>query len=270
MPAPIIAAAVGAGVGLVGQWMANKSREEAERILQAARARFGGVSEPILEKMRAEELGESEEGKVVADPGLKAAQMAALHKLQGVSDAGGMTLEDRAVEHEALGRAAKVTGAGMNRIDQQMQARGAANSGGALAMQMQSVQDGAEGASAAGRHSVGQAQKRALEAMMASGQLAGGLRNQDFGERSKAAEARDAFAKYNNAVRNNAQQHNLGLGQKAFENSMSKTGAMAGMDGALAGMKSKDGDRTAQQFAGYGQAAYEVLSDDDDKKKKGA
>ena len=51
---------------------------------------------------------------------------------------------------------------------------------------------------------------------------------------------------------------------------MRQYGAMAGQEGALAGMGYKDAQNTRNMFAGFGQAAgYGVADDEDDKKKGG-
>lgn len=201
-------------MGGLDSFITGGSRQESEAALNDARRRFEDIKMPTLDEMKVklsqavnagqmtpEEadtflLEASAQEQVSTDPRLRQAQMNALSQLEGVA-AGGLTVGDRGDLQRIQGEMAAAEKGQRDAILQNAQARGVAGSGMELASQMMAQQQGANRASQQGFDVAKQAQARALEAMLQSGNLGGSIRSQDFGEQSKLAEARDAIAKFN-------------------------------------------------------------------------
>lgn len=206
-------------------------------------------------------LGPSEMQGISTDPALRQAQMSALSKLQGIGEAGGRDaqfLSDAArVQNDVNTNLQGQQGA----IQQNMAARGLSGGGSELVARNMAAQ---EAANRQGQQSLdlnAQAQNRALQAIMQSGQLGGQMQNQDFNQQSAKAQAADAINKFNtqnqqqvisnnvgtknqaqqfnaqntqNAAnantdtRNQAQTYNLGLNQQQYDNQLKKLGLYTG------------------------------------------
>jgi len=201
-------------MGDIDSFITGGSRGESEKALNAARRRFDDIQMPTLDEMKVklseavnagqmtpEEaetylLEASAQEQVKTDPRLREAQMKALSQLEGVAD-GGLTVGDRGDLQRIQGEAAAAEKGQRDAILQNAQSRGVAGSGMELASQLMAQQGAASRASQQGFDVAKQAQARALEAMLQSGQLGGNIRSQDFGEQSKLAEARDAISRFN-------------------------------------------------------------------------
>lgn len=242
-------------MGLAGQIQGGKEDEKARKLYQDLLDRINNIPDPELRQQAAVLLDQAEAGQVTSDPQMAAAQRAALAKLQQISDEGGLTLADRAALDTQINRAARAAAAGRNAISNQMAARGQLGSGAELAMNLQAQQQGAQNSYETARDTAATAQQRALQAIMQRGQMAGQMREQDFGERMAAARARDEISRYNAAARERANRYNAGLGQQAFENAMRKAAGGQAATGALAGMHQAEGQGLRNQYAGYGAAA---------------
>lgn len=248
-----------AGAGALGELTGAQDKTAARNLLRRIMEGYQGIPEPELRAIEAELLGPSEAGQVRADPAMREAQLNVLNKLRGIEESGGMTLEDQATLNKVLGQTARQESAGRAQIANQMQARGVANSGADLAMQLQNQQASAERANQTGLDVAGQAQKRALQAMMSRGQMAGQMRGQDFGEQMSAAQARDMFSKINHESRSRAQYYNANIPQQQFNNKMTKqSGVSTAMGGVVKDHQAAAKD--AQQLAGgLGVAGYEAF-----------
>lgn len=243
------------GISALGEYMASKSKEQQQAILQRALQEFGSISPPALQKVVAEQEGPSAMEGVHSDPESIAAQRAALDALKGVSDSGGLTLTDRANLNRIRNQTAGQASSGRQRIAEDMGSRGMLDSGAQLAMQLAGNEGSANRASQEGMDIAGMEQKRALDAIMGRGKLAGEMRGQDFGEQSRKAEAKDLIARYNAEARSRAQYHNAGLPQQDYENRLNRA---RGMTGQLGNLASFYGDQAADQrgfYAGMGATA---------------
>lgn len=279
-------------------WISGGSTDDSKDALLKAGGRFDELNPPSLEEMRvsleravnagemtAEEaqtyfLEASAQEQVKTDPRLREAQMRALSQLEGVAD-GGLTVGDRGDLQRIQGEAAAAEKGQRDAILQNAQSRGVAGSGMELASQMMAQQQGANRASQQGFDVAKQAQARALEAMLQSGNLGGSIRSQDFGEQTKLAEARDAISKFNtqnqqavgmantdarNAAKlrnvNTAQDianrnqdtinqergYNAGNVQTQFDNQYKKVAGQAGVDQAAASAAQNDAQRKTGLF----------------------
>jgi len=230
------------------------------------------------EMEQAVSMGPSEMAGIGTDPALRKAQMSALAKLSGIGEAGGQDAQfiaDSArlisdVNTENQGREAA--------IQQNLAARGMGGGMSELVQRNLSSQAAANRQAQAGLDLKAQAEQRALQAMMQSGQLAGQMQGQDFqqsADKAKAADlinqfnaqnrqqvgsrnvqAKNAAQEYNanssqnvanmnTQTRNQAQQYNLGLDQQQFNNRVSKATGVANQYNQIGASKDKDRDREA-------------------------
>lgn len=159
------------------------------------------------------------------DPQLMQAQRAAIARLKNIGDQGGLQLEDRAALNDITNQAAQAAKGREGAILQNMAERGMGGSGNELAARLQSSQDAANRASSQGLQVGADAQRRALEAVLQGGQLAGQTRQQDFSQAAQQASAQDTINRFNaaNAQQvsganvnrsNSAQQQNLANAQR--------------------------------------------------------
>lgn len=167
------------------------------------------------------QLGPSAMDGVSTDPALRAAQQKALKRLQEVGDKG-YTIEEEAAMNRIQRQNSQADRGRREAILQNMQARGMADSGATLAAQLQSAQAANENDSQQSQDVAAMAQRRALQAMAQSGQMAGQMRGQEFDEQSRIAAARDAVNQFNTTNSVNAQfKNNSGRNnftQQQFDN----------------------------------------------------
>lgn len=212
-------------------------------------------------------LGPSAMEGISTDPALRQAQLSALQRLQGISDAGGRDAEFMA-EATRLQNDINANLAGNQQAIQQNLAMRGMSGGPTEAVQRQlAAQQAANRQAQMGLDLNAQAQQRALQAMMQGAQLGGQMESQQFGQQSQIAQARDLanrfnvenqqnvqmrnvgaknlaqqqniqnqqnIANQNVALRNQAQQYNLGLPQQQFQNQMQIASGRAGARGAVA------------------------------------
>ena len=199
---------------------------------------------------------------IAVDPTLKNAQMEALNQLKEISDAGGLTIQDRAKLEEVVSRIGQEERGAREAIVQNQQAMGRGGTGMELAAKLIGQQGAATRASQTGTDIAALAEQRALEAIQQGGALAGNIRGQEFGEQAQIAEAKDALQRFNLenlrgvesqnvAARNAAKERNLSEAQRLadanvaaankereiranaaqtqYENEMAKKSALAGL-----------------------------------------
>jgi hypothetical protein len=175
---------------------------------------------------------------------------------------------------------------------QNMAARGQAGSGNELMARMMAAQNSSNQMANSGNQIAAQAQQRALEALMQSGQMAGDIRNQNFGQDSAVASAQDEIARFNTqnrigtqqrnvgsrnqanlrnlenqqnimnqntGLRNQQEVHNKGLYQQDFSNRMQKAGALANAHLGQASAYDASAGRTASMWSGIGQGVGQGL-----------
>lgn len=211
--------------------------------------------------------------QITTDPGLKSAQMDALLGLQDISSSGGLTDMDQANLSRIKNQEDTAARGQREAILQNAQSRGLGGSGLELMSQMQNQQSAATRNSQRDMDVAGQAQERALQALMQGGSLAGQIQNQDFGQKAQIAQANDAISKFNtqnrqnvgltNTAANNAaqagnlnakqsiadanvglansqQQYNKELLQKDFNNKMAKAGGQSNVSQQNASNQGRD------------------------------
>lgn len=176
-----------------------------------------GILTPQLEQSVTQQF--SQVANIKEDQGLRTAQTNALQQMQQQGQTG-FNAQDIASLNAARSQAQTDAQAKSAQIQQSLQAKGNYGSGTELAAQLAAGQQGAQRESQAGIQQAGVASQRALEALVAGGQEAGQIRQQDFNVANTKAQAADAMNKFNtqnqiaagarNADRTNAaNQYNL-------------------------------------------------------------
>lgn len=183
-----------------------------------------GILDPDLEKHI--KMGESQQAKVEADPKLKEDQMSALEIIKQTGKVG-LTAEDRARVNETRKQLAQDAESKRQQILQQMQMRGMGGSGAELAMQIAESQASANRGSEEADRLAAEASKRALEATIRSGEMAGQIRTQQYGEDLNRAKAADELNRFNIENQRKIQERNIASANQAeYRNLMNRQSAM--------------------------------------------
>lgn len=310
--APIAGGAAGYAMSQADRDRAAKLRQDAidaytsihvptpdEQRIQLQRESSVGEYNPQLEALY--QQGPSAANDISTDPRLKQAQLQALSSLQGISDSGGMTLQDQANEAKLIATANQNEAANRGAIQQSMATRGMSGSGFELAAQLANQQGAATRAATNQTDIAAQAQQRALAAIQAQGTLGSNIQAQDFNQQAQVANANDIISKFNTsnsqavagtntATQNDAQKANLNnnqaiantntgfanqqeqfnknLTQTQFNNQITRAnGVSSATSGAAAG-NDASANRTQQTWAGVGQGVGEAFAANGQKKSK--
>ena len=192
-----------------------------------------GVLTPELEE--AVDVGFSKVAQIKEDPRLKEAQFQTLRAIQERGKTG-FTAEERAQLAQTRAEAERAAEAKRGQILAGLRARGAMDSGAGVAAQLGSAEElAARQLEAADRFSSA-ASQRALEAIMQGGQVAGGIRGQEFDIARTKAAAEDELQRFNVsqqiarqqrniAAQNQAQQYNLAQQQQLMNMNVQQANA---------------------------------------------
>lgn len=262
-------ALIQAAIGIVGELIASGKEDEAKAVYTRLQTEVAGIPLPPLEEIAAQQLGPSAMESVTTDPRLETAQMQALGGLDEVAQ-GGLGQVDKAQLNALMNQLSRRQRAGAAGIEADMAGRGLGGTAVDYATRAQLASDSNQQASEAAQGISAQALQNRLNAIGMKGELAGRIRGQSFGEKSKKAEAMDTINKINAGYRERAQYHNAGLPQQRFQNQLAKVGAQANPAAGIAGLQTRGADNTRGLYAGVGAAAGKwanSLDDDEDDKK---
>lgn len=228
----------------------------------------------------------------IADPHAREAQFSALRNMQNIASSGGITTEDRARLNNINLNTTQQDASRRGALMQNMAARGMGGSSAELAAQLQAQQSGTNRAASQSLDVNSQAQMRALNAMMQSGQMAGNMRSQDFQEKTEAARAQDMINNFNtrnqqavasanvdrmnNAhgsnmsneqnirnmntnIGNQQEMHNKGIGQQDFANQATIAAGMSGQYNGMANDQLREADRKRRMWGGMGAGVGEGM-----------
>lgn len=168
--------------------------------------RSAGILTPEMEQVIA--AGPSRMEQIKTDPRLKQAQLGALAKLQQTG-AEGLTAEDRMVLNQVNREVAQQQKARQEGILQAMQQRGMGGAGAELAAQLSGAQAANEQQAIEAEKQAALSRQNALNAIMKSADLGSNIRQQDFGEQEKIAQAADLMNKFNTENARAVQQRNI-------------------------------------------------------------
>jgi len=258
----------GVGGGLLGGFAGGNAgeaeRKRQEELMMQTLSEIQGIPLPELkriqlenpqwiEDLKAETIDQSEMANVRTDPRLQSEQMRSLDALKAIQDGGGMTMADKANLANIQNQAATADKGRRDSIMQSMNQRGMGGSGLELLSNLQSSQAATNQQAQSGLDVAGMAQRRALDAIMQGGQMAGNMRSQDFAEQSRKAEAADAINRFNTQNKMDVNRYNVGgrqdisnaqvntqnknlmmpneIAQQNYDNQMGKAAAMGGARG---------------------------------------
>lgn len=156
----------------------------------------------------------SEFQKLMSDPKLKDAQMAALSSLQEYGNQGGLNAQAKGRLHDIAKEESVRERGSREAIMQGAQQRGVAGSGLEFLNLIKNQQDSASRAADRGTQVAADAEARALDALMNSGRMAGDIRGQDFNEQARKAQALDEINRFNTQNRMSVDQYNVGTRNK--------------------------------------------------------
>jgi hypothetical protein len=259
---PAIAGAAAGGAiqiigSVVGELLAAGDRKRAAALMEQAASQYN-IDLPELQKLVAEQLGPSAYESIKTDPMLREAQMGSLDTLEQMNQAGGYTLEDQSVLNKTLNKVARNNASANAQVRNDMAARGVGGSGAELAMQLSNNQAGAQRAAETGLDVAAGAQRRRFDSILSKGRMAGDVRNQDFSEASRKADAQDSIDRWNASARTDANRYNSGLSQQNFNNRMRLADSRAGVNRTQAGYYSDQSDRKAGMAGGTGKGVGEM------------
>lgn len=256
-----VSAGVGIGTqvlgGVIGAIASAGDAAAQRRAIERAAQQFN-IPLPVLERMVAEQLGSSAQADVYADPSFQEAQGASLAELGRVADSGGMTLEDKVNYEQTQRDNAQRAMAQRQAIQNLLAKQGNTGSGVSAAMQLGAAREQAERGALAGAQTAADARRRATQAILQRGQLAGQMRGQSVGEANDRARAKDLRDQYNASARMGAQQYNLGLAQQQFGNQMSRASGTANALNNQAAFYGQQADRTRGMWADFGAAGAQA------------
>ena len=166
---------------LAGLFAGNEDEDQAKKLLDQVNA----------------EAGTSSFGDIRTDPAMRTSQVGSLNALRSIAQQGGLRPEDRVAQQQALDTSNRAEAGQRGAIFQGLAQRGMGGSVYELSQQLANEQGAAQRNSMVGAQTASDASKRALSAIGASGEMAGKVRGQDWGEAAQAAQAQDALAQFN-------------------------------------------------------------------------
>jgi hypothetical protein len=310
---PLIAGAITAPIigGLSGNISASEDADEARRMRQKAIEKWNELAVPSIQDQqlslsRFQNAGaynpnleqthnqvSTSFNNIKTDPFVWQAQYQALRRLQDISSQGGMTAEDKDRQFQIHAENARQEKAQRGAITQSMAARGLGGSGMEIASQLQSQQSGANRNAEQSMGVQAMAQKRALQAMMGSGELAGQMERQQFGEQAEAAKAQDMINQFNTRnqqgvagtnvdrmnqgqqlnlgnsqdisnrntdISNREQIHNKSLHQQSFDNQTRIAAGVSGQYNNAADADLAEAQRKRAMWGGMGQGVGQAAA----------
>lgn len=243
-----------------GDQASGADYEAAFQLAQQAVADAQGISVPELERAIAEEQGKSEFSNIQEDPRRVALQDQALDALSREVQYQGMTPEDAAA-YQRMRATAGATEAGLRGANEsRMRQRGMGGSIADYAGGMAAAQSGANSANEMGLGIAADSRSRYLQAVNSLGNMASGVRGQEWGQAAQGASAQDAINRFNTGNRWDAQKYNLGLGQQNFQNQLTKLGVVNQARGNLGSEYKQRGDYKRYLYDKWGRLIPETVN----------
>lgn len=220
-------------MGMFSSLFGKSGSDKADKMRQRAIDAFNAIQTPDLknlqvqldkyvqqgllspEQAEAKLLQSNAFNDIVTDPELEGAQKQALSELQRVSTEGGLTAVDRARLADITDQQNQEARGRNEAIMQSARERGTGSSDMNLINQLINEQSAADRASKRGLDVAALAQDRALQSMISEGNLAGGIRGQDYAEEAKKAEAENAIDLFNKQTLNQTNLYNVEAANKA-------------------------------------------------------
>jgi hypothetical protein len=245
--------ALGGLVGLIGGAMAEGDYAKARSLYRQAVNEYGDDILPVLDRLVAQEVGDTAFSALKEDASLRGAQTDVMRQLGEVYESAGQTPADKAALQAAQNEVAQRAASDYASLQQHLARTGQTGNAALEAATSATVSGQAAGqmADMALRAQM-EARQRALQALLARGQLAGQVRGDDWRAASARASAQDALNLFNARQRTEAQLANNQRALQEYEARMRLLAARNAARAALADTYMQSGQRTAQRFAGLG------------------
>ena len=258
--AELIAGAVAA----IGALISAGKEAEAQKIREQMAAEYGPDILPDLDAAIAEQAGPAALEGMQEDGTGRQAQVDTLAELDNVYQTGGRTDADEAAYKVAGRHVAQRAGQRAGDIGIEAARRGQTGSGLSAVLQAQGGQDELEALASLDAEVASSGRGRALQALGMKGQLASGVRGDDWRAMSGRADATDLMNRFNASQRQQTTLRNAGLSQQQFDNNMNRlAGQGAARSGVAAGLE-RQGQNVRETAAGLGNAALSFGSAWDD------
>jgi hypothetical protein len=255
MEVMLIMAVVGAIVGAIGGAIAEGDHEKARALRQEAVDEYGPDILPVLDRLTAQEVGESEFAKIVEDPALRGAQTDVMDELRNVYESEGMTDADRAALQVAQNEVSQRAASDRASLQQRLARTGQTGNAALEAAAGATISGDAVGATAdMTLRAQMAARQRALQALTARGGLAGDVRGADLAFGSARASGQDRINLFNASQRADAANQNNANALNMFGAELGIRDARNRARGALADEFTRKGQRTSQSAAGFGKS----------------
>lgn len=241
--------------GIIGEIIAIGNWAEFDRLRKKAEQMYGDVSLPTMEKVAVQEQGQTELSGVRQNAGYKNSEDEALRMLMEEAKSGGMTARDQQKLEQAKQEAASYERGATGAFEARQRARGQYGGGAETAAQIAAQQGGVSRAYQGGIDTAAASSDRALQSLIAGGQYARGLSQDDLAQQNKRAEAQDRINSFNLGRKDRAAYYNSDLEQRQFEDEMRKAGAMSNLANQQAEDQKMKANMATSKGRGYGRTA---------------
>ena len=190
----------------------------------------------------------------------RTAQLDALRKMQNIGDKGGMDNQAISANQQSGALAARQFQANQSSIDGRMQRQGvSAGSGAELAAKSSAAQSGYNTVAMAGAQNASNSQMRALQAINASGRLAGDIAGAEQGRAMYNTDAKNARDRYNTGIRDSANRFNANAQVDVWQRNFDKHKAVANAANAKAGVGHDLRDEEDKYWKDSGNRAQNIM-----------
>lgn len=255
---------------LIAEAIAGGREAEAQALREKVAAQYGPELLAQVDGMVAQQVQGTGFDSIQEDAGLRDAALDTQRELRDVYDKGGFTDADKAalsLAQDTTARAAQGSYAGLANA---MAQRGARDSGLDMALKTQVGQDSTNALANQTRAAQMDARGRALQALMSSGDLARGIRSDDYRASSDRARAADAINTFNATQRANTDWHKWGAKMDVLGNrGNALLGQAAGYQQQADNARGL-GSKVAQTGLGASTTIFNAMTDAEKRKKGGA
>ena len=255
---------IGAGLnvlgGIAGEIWAGADDAERERLMRLAADEYGNVSAPALEKLLAQEAGQSAMAGAPTDFGNKGSRNAAIQALMNEGLSGGNSLEDKLAQSNAQRAAGQATRQGTQTALASAAGRGQGGNAATLQAQLLGASTGADRAAQVGLQGASDARRNALMSLQQGGSMAGQAEESDASADARRRESLDRMAQFNAGQRQRTNEFNSGLTQQNFNNQLTVSGRRAEADTMRADIYGQRAKRKRGVAGGIGQGLGEAAT----------
>ncbi|MDX2015561.1 MAG: hypothetical protein SFW67_35540 [Myxococcaceae bacterium] len=211
-------ALLGPIIGAIGRALAEGDFREARRLRQQIADSYGDNLLPVLDDLVAQEVGPSAFEALREDAGLRNEATSTMRELRnvyenegmGAADEAALQLAQRAGSNQAAGQYQGLAAGARQRLG--------ANSGVLAALYSQAGQQAAAVTGEQALQAQVSARQRALQALQAGGELARGIRSDDYRAASDKASSQDAISQFNAEARTRTALANNEVEQTRYGN----------------------------------------------------